>query len=307
MSAPANIFDTVAGLPAHPLLVHAAVVLFPLGLLTTIAVVLVPRLRRHYGWPAIVLLAVGGLFVLVSKESGEQLARHVGTPAAHAGYADVLMAVAGVTCVTGLLWWLLELRHVAAARRYEQAQRAELLTRAQARSLSRSAARSRGRAAGRGGSGATAAADGTAPLARPLLHHLLGALLAALAAASLVLVVAVGHTGAQSAWEDVVTATPATSSPSASAGGSASGSPTATEATYTLAQVGEHADRSSCWAAIEGSVYDLTSWIANHPGGQDAIVGLCGTDATAKFTAQHAGAARPAARLATMRLGSLAG
>lgn len=298
--APANIFDTVAGLPAHPLLVHAAVVLFPLGLLATIAVILAPRLRRHYGWPAIVLLAVGGLFVLVSKESGEQLARHIGTPGTHAEYADVLTAVAGITCLAGLLWWFLELRHVAAARRYEQAQQAELQTRAQARSLSKSAARSRPRGKGQGDAGATAAVS---MLRRPLLHHLLGVLLAALAAASLVLVVAVGHTGAEAAWKDTATTVPAVpASPTASAA-SASASGTA----YTLAQVGEHADRSSCWAAIDGSVYDLTSWIANHPGGQDAIVGLCGTDATAKFTAKHAGDARPAQQLATMRIGSLAG
>lgn len=298
--APANIFDTVAGLPAHPLLVHAAVVLLPLGLLATIAVILAPRLRRHYGWPAIVLLAVGGLFVLVSKESGEQLARHIGTPGTHAEYADVLTAVAGITCLAGLLWWFLELRHVAAARRYEQAQQAELQTRAQARSLSKSAARSRPRGKGQGDAGATAAVS---LLRRPLLHHLLGALLAALAAASLVLVVAVGHTGAEAAWKDTATTVPAVPvSPTASAA-SASASGTA----YTLAQVGEHADRSSCWAAIDGSVYDLTSWIANHPGGQDVIVGLCGTDATAKFTAKHAGDARPAEQLATMRIGSLAG
>lgn len=305
MSAPANIFDTVAGLPAHPLLVHAAVVLFPLGLLATIAVILAPRLRRHYGWPAIVLLAVGGLFVLVSKESGEQLARHIGTPGAHAEYADVLTAVAGITCLAGLLWWFLELRHVAAVRRYEQAQQADLQTRAQARSLSKSAARSKSKskATGQSGAGATAVTGEASPLARPLLHHLLGALLAALAAASLVLVVAVGHTGAEAAWKDTATTVPAVpvspTVPAASA--SASGT------TYTLAQVGEHADRSSCWAAIDGSVYDLTSWIANHPGGQDVIVGLCGTDATAKFTAKHEGDARPAEQLATMRLGSLAG
>lgn len=51
--------------------------------------------------------------------------------------------------------------------------------------------------------------------------------------------------------------------------------------TYTLAQIAEHASEDDCWFAIEGSVYDVTSYIADgiHPGGEAILLG-CGTDAT---------------------------
>ena len=51
-------FDSVLGLPAHPLLVHAAVVLVPLLALGAVAYAAVPRLRQWIRW-AVVLLAIG--------------------------------------------------------------------------------------------------------------------------------------------------------------------------------------------------------------------------------------------------------
>ena len=60
-------------------------------------------------------------------------------------------------------------------------------------------------------------------------------------------------------------------------------------ATYTLAEVSAHKDASSCWTVIRTGVYDLTSWIKAHPGGQKAILNICGKDGTAAFVAQHGG------------------
>jgi uncharacterized membrane protein len=48
------------GLPAHPLLVHAAVVLLPLAALATIVVAVVPKTRRHYA-PVALVLAIAAL------------------------------------------------------------------------------------------------------------------------------------------------------------------------------------------------------------------------------------------------------
>ncbi|MEZ4180253.1 MAG: cytochrome b5-like heme/steroid binding domain-containing protein [Candidatus Doudnabacteria bacterium] len=39
--------------------------------------------------------------------------------------------------------------------------------------------------------------------------------------------------------------------------------------------------------AISSTVYDLTSWIGKHPGGDQAILSLCGTDGTAAFNQAH--------------------
>jgi cytochrome b involved in lipid metabolism len=74
---------------------------------------------------------------------------------------------------------------------------------------------------------------------------------------------------------------------------------------FTLTQVALHHTKGDCYSAVSGSVYDLTSWIAAHPGGQSAIVGMCGIDATQSFMSQHAGQARPEQELASFKIGVL--
>ncbi|HEX8591561.1 MAG TPA: cytochrome b5-like heme/steroid binding domain-containing protein, partial [Candidatus Paceibacterota bacterium] len=75
----------------------------------------------------------------------------------------------------------------------------------------------------------------------------------------------------------------------------------------SLEEVARHGSRADCWSAINGSVYDLTSWIPQHPGGEQAILILCGTDGSATFNAQHGGAARQQAILAGFKVGDLGG
>lgn len=77
-------------------------------------------------------------------------------------------------------------------------------------------------------------------------------------------------------------------------------------AVITLAVVATHNSAESCWSIINGEVYDLTSWIAQHPGGPQAIQQLCGTDGSAQFNAQHGGRAQQAQVLANFKVGTLA-
>ncbi len=74
----------------------------------------------------------------------------------------------------------------------------------------------------------------------------------------------------------------------------------------TTAMIAQHNTRASCWSSINGNVYDLTSWIPNHPGGEQAILQLCGTDGSAKFNGKHGGAAKQAGILAGFKIGFLA-
>lgn len=74
----------------------------------------------------------------------------------------------------------------------------------------------------------------------------------------------------------------------------------------TLAQVANHASQSSCWSAIDGGVYDLTPWISEHPGGEEAILSICGIDGSAAFNDQHGGDGRASSRLAAFKIGTLA-
>lgn len=75
--------------------------------------------------------------------------------------------------------------------------------------------------------------------------------------------------------------------------------------TYTMAQVETHNSRTSCYTVVSGNVYDVTPWISQHPGGQFAILGMCGKDATDAFTGKHGGQARPESELASFKIGTL--
>jgi len=97
----------------------------------------------------------------------------------------------------------------------------------------------------------------------------------------------------------------ATSSSSSNPSSSSSASKVATVKTYTLAQVKTHATVSSCWSAVNGKVYDLTSWIGKHPGGEAAIKSICGIDGSAAFTVQHGGQSRPVSELSGFLIGNL--
>ena len=80
---------------------------------------------------------------------------------------------------------------------------------------------------------------------------------------------------------------------------------TTTTASYSLADISTHNSSTSCWTTIGGKVYNLTSWINQHPGGRQAILSLCGTDGTAAFNDQHGGQARPAQELKSFLIGTL--
>ncbi|MBI4433406.1 hypothetical protein HY632_01405 [Candidatus Uhrbacteria bacterium] len=74
---------------------------------------------------------------------------------------------------------------------------------------------------------------------------------------------------------------------------------------YTAIEVATHASPASCWTSINGSVYDLTGWIARHPGGPSPITGLCGTDGTEAFTRRHGTARVQQQALALLKIGAL--
>ncbi|XP_075517611.1 cytochrome B5-like protein [Primulina tabacum] len=57
---------------------------------------------------------------------------------------------------------------------------------------------------------------------------------------------------------------------------------------YTKAEVSLHNKRTDCWIIIKEKVYDVTSYVEEHPGG-DAILTHAGDDSTEGFYGpQHA-------------------
>ncbi len=58
---------------------------------------------------------------------------------------------------------------------------------------------------------------------------------------------------------------------------------------YTEEDLVMHSNPSSCWVTRNGKVYDVTSFLADHPGGDDLILNFAGKDigAIMKDPAEH--------------------
>ncbi len=66
-----------------------------------------------------------------------------------------------------------------------------------------------------------------------------------------------------------------------------------------------HKDATSCWTAVRNNVYDLTSFITEHPGGAKNILKLCGKDGTEAFEQKHGGRPKQEEELAGHEIGVL--
>ncbi|MBP6997346.1 MAG: cytochrome b5 domain-containing protein [Phycicoccus sp.] len=253
-SAPVSVLAAtgeVFGLPLHPLVVHAVVVLIPLSALGLLAIVFVRRWRAAYGPLVLAGLFLAAVFAFLAESSGEALAHSVGEPRNHAEWGERLPAATAAAFIVTLVWWLL-----------------------QRRATDRS-------------SWGVRALGGIALVVGLGLTTLAGI---------------VGHTGAMAAWGGAGDEPATSASPSATASESAS---TSAPAGYTLDQVAEHATAVSCWATINGDVYDLTTWIQQHPGGENAIRSICGLDASVAFNNEHGHQDEPNEELTQFWIGPL--
>lgn len=100
-----ELFGTLGGLPLHPLVVHFAVVLIPLGAMGLIVVSVWQRLLTTFLPVIIGVLGVGSVFAFAAKESGEFLAMSEGLPREHADLGDILFpASIGLVALAITLW-----------------------------------------------------------------------------------------------------------------------------------------------------------------------------------------------------------
>lgn len=112
-------FESIAGIPAHPLFVHAAVVAVPVAAI--VAIVAALRMRGDHPllrlWA--MLLSAGALVsVIIAKSSGEAMLPGMGLSednpgkvGEHAMWATYSVLITGVLfVVTALLWFLFRSR-----------------------------------------------------------------------------------------------------------------------------------------------------------------------------------------------------
>ncbi|GMI75315.1 ARABIDOPSIS CYTOCHROME B5 ISOFORM A, cytochrome B5 isoform A [Hibiscus trionum] len=52
---------------------------------------------------------------------------------------------------------------------------------------------------------------------------------------------------------------------------------------YSMEEASLHDTKDDCWVVIDGKVYDLSSYLDEHPGGDDVVLAVTGKDATDDF------------------------
>lgn len=228
--------ELVFGIPAHPLLVHAVVVLLPLAAIGMIAMILIPPFRgkiQKFFVFGTLIVATGSAFL--AKESGESFSKIESVSDYHEEWGSRTFFAALVLAVVSAAWLWLD----------------------------------------------------TKP--KSIYKTITGILVVIVSLAAITATVLAGHSGAESVWE----ATPITTT------NIASGS------TFALTEVAQHATADDCWSVVNGTVYDLTQWINEHPGGSGPVESMCGIDATTAFNNQHNGQGEPEAALANFQIGTV--
>lgn len=100
-----SLFDTVAGLPVHPLVVHFAIVLLPLATLGVLISIFFPKIRSRYLALSLIGVFIGTGATFVAKQSGEALAERVGLPVRHADLGENLLIASVIFFLLAAYWY----------------------------------------------------------------------------------------------------------------------------------------------------------------------------------------------------------
>ena len=132
-----------------------------------------------------------------------------------------------------------------------------------------------------------------------LLKRVLKVVIPITAISSFVLTLLVGHSGAQATWQDRIDQTQATALEETGT------NPTNPAGTINLSnsEIKTHNLKSDCWSIVNGNVYNLTSYVKNHPGGAPVIANICGKDGSKAFVNQHNTQGKPNNVLSSFLLG----
>ena len=251
--------DLIMGLPLHPLIIHAVVVLVPLSALGVIFLLLFPRFAPTFSTLILFLLVASTIAGFIAENSGQALSNRVGYPGDHAEQGERLAKLILLFTLLYITWFVIYRKSI----KFKSADK--------------------------------------------LLKRGLSALLLLAAIASTTLTFIVGHSGAMVTWEDRVKSSDSKRLSDLPKQDQALVDQNLSAGVIKLSnsEVKKHNSGGDCWSIVSGKVYNLTSFVQQHPGGIELISSICGIDGTAAFSSQHGSSAKPNNVLAGLLLGSL--
>ncbi len=100
-------FSTIGGIPAHPLLIHAAVIFIPLLIIGAVVFAIWPRVRGRIGWAVAALAIIGPISALFARLSGLNLRQHL----INKGFSGSIITKINqhMSYGTKTLWWTIAL------------------------------------------------------------------------------------------------------------------------------------------------------------------------------------------------------
>ncbi len=167
--------DTIGGIPLHPLIVHAVVVLVPLASLLLLLAAVSPRIRHWAGLLTPITATIALILTPMASQSGEALQRRVAESPAleeHTELGDTLVFYVFLVAVLAWVLWFLDRRARAAT------------------------------PAATTGDGAPASAPRSGLFTAVIVLSVLAVV------ATTVQVVRIGHSGAEASWSKVGATTP---------------------------------------------------------------------------------------------------
>ena len=105
-----ELFDTISGLPVHPLIIHFAVVIVPLAALALIASIASSKFRSRFGVVSILAIVAAVPLAFIAKESGESLAERVGITERHQSLGAIFPLWVFVLAFAAVMWFVLSRR-----------------------------------------------------------------------------------------------------------------------------------------------------------------------------------------------------
>lgn len=121
------------------------------------------------------------------------------------------------------------------------------------------------------------------------------------AIAAILMTYLVGHSGAEVSWKQRIVSKEIVQETTTQNLTSESNAPIV----LNIEEVSKHNNPNDCWTVINNEVYNLTSYLKTHPGGEPNILRLCGIDGSSLFDSQHGNEGNPNRQLSNLVIGNL--